>query len=945
MKKIYTLTFLFLISFSSFGQIVANDDGPITVSSSTTTTTNINVLTNDTLNGASINTSQINLTMIVSSHPNIILNNNGTLSISSGISAGTYNLTYQICQISNPTNCEIAIVTVIVTNASFIVTCEDIYIDSSSPPGANPGDTVVYNYTITNTSSASTATLSNIQGTSNIQGNIETLSGGPITLIQGESNSTSFTNTYTFSQADIDQGFVSNYSNFAATDVDGNTIYASTTDPTPYVITFLNCPTCTNVLIAQQPSVYLQMDGEYIDSNNNGSVDINDTIRYTSIAINGGNVTLYSSSISYSNISLINNVSSINVGQYSAPIISNYQLTNQDILNGYVYNFATINATSTSGQNVTDDSTDPTPCGSCPPNPSNPNSYYSYTIVKLPPLALQINGNYQDYNADSYVSVGDIIQYSYLINNADLNYSIDNISMIVTNATLSGNSISLPPQNLNNTNFTGLHIITQEDVNNGSVTTSATATGTINSENISVNNEKIVFLNVSDGIKLNAFIDVNSNGLQDGLEQNVAFGYFEYQINGGVTHNIYTSGGNHTIYESNPTNIYSLNFYCSNYSIAIPSYTNVSVSINSGITTYNFALTPVTILQDLAILLYSTSELPNPGFSHTNRLSYKNQGTQTIISGTITFNKNNVVNITNVSQTGITSSSNGFTFNFTNLLPNEQRFIDVTMLVPTIPIVTLGQQITNNASGTIASSELNISNNSRSLTQTIVGSYDPNDKTESHGGQILHSTFSASDYLNYTIRFENTGTANAINIRVNDVLDAKLDETSIRMVDASNTYFLERVGNVLNWRFNGINLPPSQPNTQIGHGYISFQIKPKPDYAVGDIIPNYADIFFDFNPAIVTDTCYTEFVAALNNPNFNFNNFNYYPNPVKNSFTISNDKTINEIEISSILGQKMIAKKVNDLQTELDLSEFSNGVYFVKVTCDGQEKTVKIVKE
>ena len=148
MKKIYTLTFLFLISFSSFGQIVANDDGPITVSSSTTTTTNINVLTNDTLNGASINTSQINLTMIVSSHPNIILNNNGTLSISSGISAGTYNLTYQICQISNPTNCEIAIVTVIVTNASFIVTCEDIYIDSSSPPGANPGDTVVYNYTI-----------------------------------------------------------------------------------------------------------------------------------------------------------------------------------------------------------------------------------------------------------------------------------------------------------------------------------------------------------------------------------------------------------------------------------------------------------------------------------------------------------------------------------------------------------------------------------------------------------------------------------------------------------------------------------------------------------------------------------------------------------------------------------------------------------------------------
>jgi len=33
------------------------------------------------------------------------------------------------------------------------------------------------------------------------------------------------------------------------------------------------------------------------------------------------------------------------------------------------------------------------------------------------------------------------------------------------------------------------------------------------------------------------------------------------------------------------------------------------------------------------------------------------------------------------------------------------------------------------------------------------------------------------------------------------------------------------------------------------------------------------------------------------------------------------------------------------LQTEINVSELSNGVYFVKVTSNGQEKTVKIVKE
>ena len=86
-------------------------------------------------------------------------------------------------------------------------------------------------------------------------------------------------------------------------------------------------------------------------------------------------------------------------------------------------------------------------------------------------------------------------------------------------------------------------------------------------------------------------------------------------------------------------------------------------------------------------------------------------------------------------------------------------------------------------------------------------------------------------------------------------------------------------------------------------------------------------------------------LIAMSTSNFAFSNFNYYPNPVKNSVTISNASIIDEIEITSILGQRMITKKVNDLQTEVNLSELSNGVYFVKVKSDTQEKTVKIIKE
>ena len=150
----------------------------------------------------------------------------------------------------------------------------------------------------------------------------------------------------------------------------------------------------------------------------------------------------------------------------------------------------------------------------------------------------------------------------------------------------------------------------------------------------------------------------------------------------------------------------------------------------------------------------------------------------------------------------------------------------------------------------------------------------------------------------------------------------------------------------MKWIFSAIDLPPSIPNDEItGHGYIVFKIKPKAGYVIGDIIENTAEIYFDFNPAIITNTCTTEFVQALGVNPIAFNNFNYFPNPVKNTLTISNDVSIDTIEITSVLGQTMISKKVNELQTEISLSELSNGIYFVKVTSEGQEKTVKVIKE
>jgi len=453
------------------------------------------------------------------------------------------------------------------------------------------------------------------------------------------------------------------------------------------------------------------------------------------------------------------------------------------------------------------------------------------------------------------------------------------------------------------------------------------------------------------GLRLNAFLDVNSNGTQDTGEQNFPLGQFHYEVNqNGNPHHLIAPTGLYNIYDMNPVNSYNLSYtinanYSANYTVTPGSYSNVNVVSGSGMQVYNFPVRVINNYDDIATVLVPTQQ-PRPGFTYTNRIIYTNLGTQTVASGTITFNKDARVTITGNSQSGTVSTPTGFTYDFTNLLPFEIRTITVTMQVPTIPTVALGNLLTNSVTITPLTTDAITANNAASVSQIVVGSYDPNDKMEAHGEQILRSSFSANEYLTYTIRFENTGTASAINVRVNDVLDSKLDETSIKMESASHNYVMDRIGNNINWKFDNIELPATSMNPSGSKGYIQFKIKPKPGYAVGDIIPNTGSIFFDYNPAIITNTFHTQFVATLAVDEFENGSFVFYPNPASNFVTISlkdNSNSISSITVYDLLGKMILQKTANDAVTTdtVDLSSVNSGIYFIEVQSENNTKVVK----
>ena len=445
--------------------------------------------------------------------------------------------------------------------------------------------------------------------------------------------------------------------------------------------------------------------------------------------------------------------------------------------------------------------------------------------------------------------------------------------------------------------------------------------------------------NPCSGFHLNAFLDSNNNGTQDSGENNFPFGQFIYQVNSS-THNVATVTGMYDIYESNIASIYTLRYsinpqLSSYFSVTPTSYTNVQIAATGGMTTYNFPIT-MNQLNDLGITLIPIGR-PIPGFNFQNLILYTNYGTANS-AGTITFTKHSALTIGSTSDPlGTTITPSGFNYTFSNLNPRQSKYLYVTMNTPTLPTVSLGQVLCNAASILPASgNDMIASNDSSTNCSIVVGSYDPNDIAESRGREIVFSGFTSQDYLYYTIRFENTGTGNAINIKINNILNNRLDETTLEMVSSSHDYAMDRVSSAVNWNFSNIQLPPSVAQTNTGKGYIMYKIKPKPGYAIGDIIPNTASIYFDFNPAIITNTFESQFVTTLDTPNFENNSFVVYPNPANDQITIDLGTNSNAMgwsyKIVNTLGQEVQNGVLSSQQNIIQLNKVKGqGIYFVKV--------------
>ena len=88
-----------------------------------------------------------------------------------------------------------------------------------------------------------------------------------------------------------------------------------------------------------------------------------------------------------------------------------------------------------------------------------------------------------------------------------------------------------------------------------------------------------------------------------------------------------------------------------------------------------------------------------------------------------------------------------------------------------------------------------------------------------------------------------------------------------------------------------------------------------------------------------------KFNGTLSNADFATTKFSVYPNPSSSLVTISSvDFDSYKLKVTDITGKVMMNKELNGLENAVDVSNFSNGIYFFEVNAGNKTETIKIIK-
>lgn len=334
---------------------------------------------------------------------------------------------------------------------------------------------------------------------------------------------------------------------------------------------------------------------------------------------------------------------------------------------------------------------------------------------------------------------------------------------------------------------------------------------------------------------------------------------------------------------------------------------------------------------------------PRPGFPLGAYLNYKNEGT--------------------IPADGAISVKLDPRFKFISADPPPSAMVGSDSLIWDVNSIALWSQERIHINGVVDSTtvlgslfklsghiEPNVSdftptNNHFMYSDTVVGSYDPNEKRVEPARGLTSSEIAAGKELIYTVYFQNTGTYEADRVRITDLLDTAFDASTLRLLTSSHTISTFRLlpGNLLEVIFEHIALPDSNSNEPASHGFVSFAIQRKKAFNANYKILNTAAIYFDFNEPVITNTVITPLAMPLvstfepTSTDTKYPSLMISPNPTATDFVVDTRGKLSgsgDIVLINAQGKICHSLQVADLSISIGLTinGLLDGVYIVRAS-------------
>ncbi len=435
------------------------------------------------------------------------------------------------------------------------------------------------------------------------------------------------------------------------------------------------------------------------------------------------------------------------------------------------------------------------------------------------------------------------------------------------------------------------------------------------------------------------YIDADQDCVHDGFEAGVP--YEVLLIQPGAVYAITDAGGSFT------TNVANGSYTLAQTDPALiqhcPAQVPTPFTVNNNTVSLSLADSSTAPL-DMRVSL--TGGPFRPGFDANVWLNARNASPQLSGPVTVTCTLDLLLVYVGAVPPPNTIAGNVLTWNFPAFAPYQSNNIHVVVNVPvTAP---LGAPVVNIAAVDNTLPDGVPANNTSTHATAVQGSYDPNDKNVRTSSGWSDDTYiiGTDEWLDYTIRFQNTGTDTAFTVVVTDTLDADLDMAFFEQGVASHAFTVQFLPErVVRWTFANILLPDSGTNEVASHGAVSFRIRPMQPVLPGTEYRNNADIFFDFNAPVRTNDAVVTAEVSTAVQEHGQERLRVWPNPAQDAINVSvGDAELQSVELLSMDGR--VARRVvaSGRSVHMDLNGLASGGYVVKARIsDGTIHFVRLI--